>query len=153
MSRGRSHDEVARLPGKPKGAANWTLNALLREQNAAGRGEDAIPLHPRHAAEVLRMVDAGTLSVTAAREVFGEAYRAGRSPAEIAAQRGLLQINEEDALRRLACEVLETHPAQLAQYRQGKASLFGFFVGQAMKASKGRANPRILDALLRELLG
>jgi len=85
--------------------------------------------------------------------VFGEAYRTGRPPAELAAQRGLLQINEEDALRELAREVLKAHPVQLAQYRQGKASLFGFFVGQAMKASKGRANPRMLDALLRELLG
>ena len=61
------------------------------------------------------MVDGGTLSVTAAREVFGEAYRAGRPPAEVAAERGLLQINEEEALRKLALGVLEAHPAQLAQ--------------------------------------
>ena len=146
-------EEVAELSGNAKAAANWTLNDLLREQNAAGRGEDGIPLQPRHAAEVIRMVDEGTLSVTAAREVFAESYRAGRAPQEVAAERGLVQINEADALRRLAQEVLDAHPTQLAQFRQGKATLFGFFVGQAMKASKGRANPRMLDALLRELLG
>ena len=146
-------EAVAELSGNPKAAANWTLNDLLREQNAAGRREDDVPLDPTHAADLLRMVDAGVLSVTAAREVFAEIYRAGRSPADVAAERGLLQINEDDALRRLAHEVLEAHPAQLAQYRAGKTALFGFFVGQAMKASKGRANPRTLDALLRELLG
>jgi aspartyl-tRNA(Asn)/glutamyl-tRNA(Gln) amidotransferase subunit B len=149
----RWFERVADLSGNPKAAANWTLNDLLREQNAAGRREDDIPLDPGHAAELLRMVDAGELSVTAAREVFADIYREGRAPAPVAAERGLLQINEDEALRRLAREVLEAHPGQLAQYRAGKTALFGFFVGQAMKASKGRANPRTMDALLRELLG
>jgi aspartyl-tRNA(Asn)/glutamyl-tRNA(Gln) amidotransferase subunit B len=147
------YERVAVLSGNAKAAANWTLNDLLREQNAAAAREDDLRVDPAHAAELLRAIDEGALSVTAAREVFAEVFRTGRPPAEVAAERGLAQINDEAALRELARAVLESHPGQLAQYRAGKANLFGFFVGQAMKASGGRANPRRLDAVLREMLG
>jgi aspartyl-tRNA(Asn)/glutamyl-tRNA(Gln) amidotransferase subunit B len=146
-------EAVAAATGNAKAAANWTLNDLLREQNAAGRREADIPVDPARAAEVIRLVDAGALSVTGAREVFAEVYRTNRPAADVAAERGLEQLSDDAALRRLAREVVEAHPVQAAQYRAGKTGLFGFFVGQAMRASGGKANPRALDALLREMLG
>jgi len=147
------YEAVAQASGNPRAAANYVLNDLLRAANESGDGLDAIPLPPRRLAELIRMVDAGTVSATVARrELFPELYRDGGAPGELLRRRGLEQLSDEAALREIAQRIIAEHPRQVEQYRAGKQGLLGFFVGRAMQASGGRANPRTLDALLRELL-
>jgi len=147
------YEQVATASGNPAAAANFVLNDLARAQNASGRGVTEIPLPPGRLAELIRLVDEGTVSATAARqELFPEIYRSGRAPAELARERGLEQIGDRAALRALARQVLAGHPGQVAQYRAGKRGLLGFFVGRAMRASGGAGDPRLLRELLRELL-
>jgi aspartyl-tRNA(Asn)/glutamyl-tRNA(Gln) amidotransferase subunit B len=148
------YEEVARLSGNPRAAANFILNDLQREQNAAGRREDEIPLAPAHLAELIRLVDAGTISHSVARqELFPAIYANGRSPAQLVRERGLEQLSAEAELEGLVRRVLLDHPDQLAQYRAGKEGLFGFFVGLVMRASGGRANPRVVGELLKRAIG
>ena len=148
------YEEVATTADNPKAAANFVLNDLLREQNQAKRDEGDIPLPAAHLAELIRMVDSGTISISAARqELFCEMYRSGKSPAELVRQLGLEQISDDAALGELIRVVLEESPAQLEQYRKGKKGVFGYFVGRVMKASKGKANPRVVKQLLEEQIG
>ena len=146
-------EQVAAGSGNPKAAANFILNDLLRAQNAARRGEDDIPLPADHLAELIRLVDEGTISATAARQrVFPEIYATGRPPLELIRERGLEQVSDETELETLVRAVLDANPEPLARYRAGKTALLGFFVGEVMKASKGKANPSTVNALLREAL-
>jgi aspartyl-tRNA(Asn)/glutamyl-tRNA(Gln) amidotransferase subunit B len=146
-------DEVVRLCGRPRETANYVLNDLQREQNSAGREIDENPLPAGHLAELIRLVVDGAVSATAARqELFGASYRTGRRPAELMRELGLEQVSDEAALEKLARAALDAHPDEVARYREGKTALLGFFVGKVMQASKGKANPRKVNVLLRRLL-
>jgi len=99
------------------------------------------------------MVDSGAVSFSAARhEVFKEMYRTGKPPGEIVREKRLELLSDEDVLEGLVREVLEIHPVQMESYRNGKESLFEFFVGQVMKRSEGRADPVKVAVLLEEIL-
>jgi aspartyl-tRNA(Asn)/glutamyl-tRNA(Gln) amidotransferase subunit B len=146
-------EQVADASGNPAAAANFVLNDLLRLRNECGDDVDAFPIPAGRLAELIRLVDSGTVSATVARrDLFPELYREGGEPAELLRRHGLEQVSDEAALREIVERVIADHPDQLQQYRGGKQGLLGFFVGRAMRASGGRANPRMLDALLRELL-
>jgi len=146
-------EEVALLSGNPKAAANYLLNDLQREQNAAKRDETDIPLPAARLAELIGLVDAGTISATLARqELFPEIYRSGRSAAELVRERGLEQVDDDHRLREMVRSVLASNAEVHARYRAGKTALFGHFVGLVMKASGGKANPKKVNELLRELL-
>jgi len=144
-------EEVARTSDNPKASANFILNDLLREQKQAKREEGPIPLPAAHLAELIRLVDAGTVSGSTARqELFPEMYRSGGAPQKIVRSRGLEQLSDDATLRTMIREVLASHPAQLEQYRAGKTGLLGFFVGQVMRRSGGKANPQRVSELLEE---
>jgi aspartyl-tRNA(Asn)/glutamyl-tRNA(Gln) amidotransferase subunit B len=148
------YEEVARDSGNPKAAANFVLNDLLREQRAAGRGEAGIPLPAAHLAQLIRMVDEGIISGSVARqELFPEMYADGTAPGELVLARGLEQVGDEETLRELIRGVLGDHPGQLEQYRAGKQGLLGFFVGQVMKRSGGKADPKKVSELLEREIG
>ena len=103
---------------------------------------------------MIRLVDQGTISNSVARqELFPEIYATGKPPAELVQQRGLEQVSDEAWLEELIHEVLRESPEQLALYRGGKTGLLGYFVGQVMKASGGKANPRKVSELLRRAIG
>jgi len=147
-------EEVAAASGNPKAAANFILNDLLREQNQAGLDEREIPLAPARLAELIRLVDAGTVSVSVARqELLPEMYRTGCDPAELVRSRGLEQLSDAGALKTLIGEVLEDCPAQVEQYRGGKLGVLGYLVGQVMRRSGGKANPQRVRELLEEEIG
>jgi aspartyl-tRNA(Asn)/glutamyl-tRNA(Gln) amidotransferase subunit B len=145
-------EAVASASGNPKAAANFILNDLAREQKAAGREEGDIPLEAEHLAELIRLVDSGTIGMGAAREVFQSAFREGRSPAELVRELGLRQVRDVDVVRDLARRVMEAHPKEVERYRRGKTTLFGFFVGEIIRASRGTAHPPTVHAVLKELL-
>ncbi len=147
-------EEVAGVAGNPQAAANFILNDLPRELRGAGSGDEEIPLPAEHLAELIRLVDGGTISMSVARqELFGELCRGARPPAELIAERGLEQVGDEAELLALIRQALDEHPQQLEQYRAGKSGLFSFFVGKVMRASGGRAAPAKVNQLLRKEIG
>jgi len=148
------YEETAALSRNPKVAAHFVLNDLAREQKTARRDEADLPLPPARLAELIRLVDAGVVSNSVARDpLFGEMVRTGRSAADLVRERGLEQISDAAVLRGVVQRVLDANPDAAHRYRAGKKALLGFFVGEVMKASGGRANPALVNDLLREILG
>jgi aspartyl-tRNA(Asn)/glutamyl-tRNA(Gln) amidotransferase subunit B len=101
---------------------------------------------------LLRLIDDGTISGKQGKDVLVEMFASGKSAAAIIAERGLVQVSDMGEIDRVIDEVIAASPKQLEQYRAGKETLFGFFVGQVMKASKGKANPKVVNERLKEKL-
>ena len=142
---------VALFP-QPKTVSNWVMGDFMRALNQAHHGPDEAPVTPAHLADLLRLIDAGTISGKIAKTVFETMYRTGKQPGDIVAEQGLMQMSDSDALQEVIGQVLAGHPEQVAAYRAGKEKLFGFFVGQTMKATQGKANPALVNTLLKQLL-
>jgi aspartyl-tRNA(Asn)/glutamyl-tRNA(Gln) amidotransferase subunit B len=136
----------------PKTVSNWVTGELLRELNLSGTEPESSPVSPERLSELLQLVDSGTVSLKAARDLFPELYTTGKAPAQLVEEKGLLQVSDEGALTVLIGEVLAQYPAQVEQFRGGKEAVLGFLVGQVMKASKGTANPGKVNELLKRSL-
>ncbi len=137
---------------QPKTVSNWVMGELTRELNNAGTAIGASPVSPERLATLLRMVEQGTVSLKVARDIFPEMYRTGKAPEQIVQEKGLTQMSDEGALSQIIDEVLAGHPAQVAQFKQGKQQVLGFLVGQVMKGSGGKANPGKVNELLKQRL-
>jgi aspartyl-tRNA(Asn)/glutamyl-tRNA(Gln) amidotransferase subunit B len=145
-------DTVRQLGGNSKLAANWVIGDVSAALNKASKDINASPVSTVMLAELLKRIEDNTISGKIAKEVF-EAMWTGQGGAdEIIEKRGLKQITDSSELETIIDEVLASNPQQLAQYRAGKEKLFGFFVGQAMKASKGKANPAQANEILKRKL-
>jgi len=142
---------VARLD-EPKQVANWIMGDLLRLLKEDDREVEHCPLRPEQLAEMLELIKNGTISGKIAKTVFEEMYRTGKTANEIVQEQGLVQITDEDALRTTIREILTANAKEVEQYRQGKTKLLGYFVGQVMKATQGKANPQLVNKLLQEEL-
>ncbi|TCO78874.1 aspartyl/glutamyl-tRNA(Asn/Gln) amidotransferase subunit B [Plasticicumulans lactativorans] len=139
---------VAAVGGDAKLCANWMMGEFAAALNRAGLDVTASPLGPARLAGVLQRLRDGTLSGKLAKEVF-DAVWAGEGDADaVIAARGLRQITDSGAIEAIVAEVIAAHPKQAEQYRAGQEKLFGFFVGQVMKASRGKANPQQVNDLL-----
>jgi len=149
----RWFDALLELGAKPAAAANWVTSELFGALNRLGKGIDESPVTPGQAAELLALVADGTLSGTLAKQVFEIMLETGDAPGKIVADRGLKQTSDTGAIEEVIAGVLAANPNQLEQYRGGKEALFGFFVGQTMKAMAGKANPAVVNELLRKALG
>jgi aspartyl-tRNA(Asn)/glutamyl-tRNA(Gln) amidotransferase subunit B len=142
---------VAALPGNPKGIANWVQGEVLRDvkERKVELGE-TIP--PGRLAALVGMVDLGKISNSAAKEVFAAVASTGDDPAAAVERLGLAQVSDSSQIERWIEEVVEQNPAQVAQYRAGKVQVVGFLVGQVMKRSGGRAEPKTVQQLMRQAL-
>ncbi len=139
--------------GAPAGqAANWVSSELFGALNRLGKGIEASPVGPAAAAELLALVADGTLSGSLAKQVFEVMLETGDSPAVIVEARGLKQTSDTGAIDAVIADIMAKNPNQLTQYRGGKEALFGFFVGQTMKAMGGKANPGVVNERLKALL-
>jgi aspartyl-tRNA(Asn)/glutamyl-tRNA(Gln) amidotransferase subunit B len=145
-------EEVAKLSGKPKIAGNWVMGDVLRFLNEEKRDIRECPVPPRALAEMIQLIEDGTISGKMAKDIIVEMYRTGRPPKMIIEEKGMVQITDEDALAKIIAEVIAANPAQLEQYRGGKEKLFGYFVGQVMKVTQGKANPQLINELLKKML-
>ena len=145
-------ERTAKASGNPKAAANWVQGELMGALNASGRSIEDSPVSPERLGELLSLVDKGTLSGKLAKAVFAKMFESGRSAAEIVEEEGLRQISDASALDGIIHEVLERSPKQVAQYQGGKKGVLGYFVGQVMRATRGQANPRLVNQLLRKTL-
>jgi len=146
------YEEVVRGCERPKIAANWVMGDLLRFLNEDRRDIRDCPIPAASLAEMIRLIEEGVISGKMAKEISEEMYRTGKEPRTIIAEKGLVQITDEGALIPVLEKVIADHPNQLAQYRGGKDKLFGFFVGQVMKATQGKANPQLINDLLKKML-
>jgi aspartyl-tRNA(Asn)/glutamyl-tRNA(Gln) amidotransferase subunit B len=146
------YEQAAKASGNPRGAANWLRSELLRELETSGREISSSPVPPEELAALVRLIDQGAISGKQGKDVLVEMCATGKGAAAIVEERGLSQVTDQSAIDAVIDEVVAASPQQLAQYRAGKETLFGFFVGQVMKASKGKANPKIVNERLREKL-
>jgi aspartyl-tRNA(Asn)/glutamyl-tRNA(Gln) amidotransferase subunit B len=146
------YEAAAKASGQPKVAANWILNELAREWKGAGIDIAASPVSADSLAEMIKMIDAGTISGKMAKDVLIEMCRTGKSAQEAVREKGGSQVSDESEIRAHVDNAIKASPKQLEQYRAGKTSLFGFFVGQVMKSSGGRANPQVVNKILKEAL-
>jgi aspartyl-tRNA(Asn)/glutamyl-tRNA(Gln) amidotransferase subunit B len=149
------YEELAGLAGDPKAAANWVMGELSAYLNEHALEIDASPVRPVALAGLIALVDEGTLGSAGAKQVFAAlaAGEGGGDARAIVRERGLEQIADEGALRAVVAEVVAANPGQADEYRAGKQALLGFFVGQIMRKTGGRAEPRAVQDLLREELG
>ncbi len=146
------YEEVVKLSGQPKIASNWVMGDVLRFLNEEKRDIRECPIKPSALAEMIGLIGKGTISGKMAKELIEEMYKSGKPPEAIIKEKGMVQITDEGQLTEAIAAVIAANPEQLAQYRAGKEKLFGFFVGQVMKATKGKANPQLINDLLKKML-
>ena len=137
---------------EPKLVANWLLNDLLGNLSEVGKDIEDSPVSPKGLAELVRLIKEGVLSSKLAKEVLKEMVATGKDPNEVVEEKGLKQVSDEGQIRAFIEEVLKENPKEVERYRSGEEKVFGFLVGQVMKKAKGKANPQVVNKLLREML-
>ena len=137
----------------PKQASNWIMGQLLALLNAEGKDIRQSPVPPLALAALLKLVDAGVISGKIAKTVFDEMAKTGKLPDEIVQEKGLMQVSDTSELEQMVQIVIDKHPKEVSDYRGGKEKVIGFFVGQIMKETRGKANPQMVNDILRHQLG
>jgi len=140
------------LGGEPKAVSNWMMNDVLRLLRERGLYAGQLRLTPADLASIIRMVDKGIITTNTGKDLLAKVEDSGRRPEEIVSKEGLGQVSDEEALRALAEMVLTENPDQVGAYRAGKATLIGWFVGQVMRRSEGKADPQKTREILDQLL-
>jgi aspartyl-tRNA(Asn)/glutamyl-tRNA(Gln) amidotransferase subunit B len=146
-------EATAKHSGNPKAASNWVMGEILRNMKERAVEIDAIPVTPRALAELIAIVEKGTISSTVAKDVFAKMYESGRAAADIVAAEGLAQISDTSSLEPLVKKIVGEYPEILAEIRAGKDRKFQFLVGQVMKETKGKGDPKIVTELLKGAIG
>ena len=136
-----------------KMVANWMSVELFGALNKAGRALSDCPITPQQLGGLVGLITDGTISGKIAKDVFAEMFETGRNAAEIIEEKGLKQVSDTSAIEAMIDEVLAANPDKVEEYKGGKDKLFGFFVGQTMKLSKGQANPGVVNQILKSKLG
>ncbi len=145
-------DESSKLYADAKAIANWMMGELSRLLNNANLEINNSKISPQNLTNLLKLIDQSVISVTMAKNVFEEMFATGGQPEDIVKEKGLAQISDEDTLTRVIDEIVSGNPKVVEDYKQGKEKALGFFVGQVMKATKGQANPAVVNKLLKERL-
>ncbi|HXW05323.1 MAG TPA: Asp-tRNA(Asn)/Glu-tRNA(Gln) amidotransferase subunit GatB, partial [Vicinamibacterales bacterium] len=149
---GAYFEATAAAAGNAKAASNWIMGELTRKMNELGVGIEAAPLAPEALAGLIRLVDSGRITGPIAKEVFEKMCASGRAADAIVAEEGLARIDDEAAVESAVREVMAANAPAVAQYRAGQQKTFGFLVGQVMKATRGKANPALVNAVMRRML-
>jgi aspartyl-tRNA(Asn)/glutamyl-tRNA(Gln) amidotransferase subunit B len=138
--------------GDAKKVANWFIGELSRLLNESGSKASAVKFTPAQFATLLKSIESGEISQIAGKEVFAEMFATGAEPKDVIASKGLAQVSDTGALEKVIDEVLAANQPNVDSYRAGKVHLLGFFVGQVMKAMKGKGNPKLINQLLEKKL-
>ena len=137
----------------PKTISNWMMGDLLRELKKDSRDIVDCPVSPSALVDLLKLIQSGTISGNIAKGVFEEMYRTQNSAGSIVEEKGLKQITDSSAIEKIVAEVIQANPGQVEEFKGGKEKVLGYLVGQVMKASKGKANPGMVNKLLKEKMG
>lgn len=146
------YERCVSLAGNPKIVSNWVMGDVLRVLKEKNMAVEQFSVTPECLASMIGMISSGTISGAIAKTVFEEMSATGKDPRAIVEEKGLAQVSDEKAIEEMVDAVLASHPGELETYKKGKETLFGFFVGQAMKAAKGKANPSLINKILKEKL-
>ena len=146
------YEATARKSGNAKAASNWVMNDVLRMLNEDGIEIGDCRVTPESLAALVGLIEKGTISGRIAKDVFEKMWTSGEAPGSIVEREGLVQMSDEGALQAAVSEVVAASPEQVAAYRGGKKAAIGWFVGQVMKKTGGKANPRVVNDLLRKAL-
>jgi len=146
------YEGILAAGSQPKIAANWVMGEVTRGINDNGLEISNCPVAPALLAELLAMIDKGTISNKIAKTVFDEMWQSGKRAEVIVAEKGLLQVSDTGEIEKIIDEIMAANMGQVEEYRGGKEKVFGFFVGQTMRASKGKANPAVVNELLLQKL-
>lgn len=136
----------------PKPVSNWILGSLLGLLHTEEKTIDQSPVSTANLAGLLKLIDQNVISGKIAKTVFEEMAKTGREPKAIVAEKGLVQVSDNDAIEEIVAKILDRCPDEVAAFQNGKTRLMGFFVGQVMKETRGKANPQIVNAVLKERL-
>jgi aspartyl-tRNA(Asn)/glutamyl-tRNA(Gln) amidotransferase subunit B len=141
-------ERVVEAGAAPKEAANWITGELFRLMKAADRPIDEIETSPKALAELIALVEKGTINQSTGKDVLQEMFASGRDAQSIVAERGLAQISDAERLQEIVTQVLDEHPEQVEEYLSGKKQVMGWFIGRIMRATRGKANPQLARELL-----
>jgi len=145
-------DAVAAYGSDPKRVSNWLMNDVLRLMNERNLMAENLIIRPDHLAAIIKLVDENTINISTGRALIDKVEDSGHAPQKIVVDEGLGQVSDSGAIRSLVAEVLAENPEQVEKYREGKTTLIGWFVGQVMRKSQGKADPQLAKGLLEELL-
>jgi aspartyl-tRNA(Asn)/glutamyl-tRNA(Gln) amidotransferase subunit B len=145
-------EDAVKLGGQPKIVANWMMGDMLRLLNEENKSFEDCLLKPQHLIGMLKLIDNSTISGKIAKTVFDEMYKTGKNAEIIVKEKGLLQISDEGDIEKAVDDVIAKSLKEVERFKTGEEKLMGFFVGQVMKLTKGKANPQIVNELLRKKL-
>jgi aspartyl-tRNA(Asn)/glutamyl-tRNA(Gln) amidotransferase subunit B len=146
------YEITAKESGNPKASANWILVELMRELNNAGNTANDSPISPKNLAKLIKFIDSGKISGKQAKDILVEMFNSGKTASEVVKEKGFEQISDVGEIEKFVDAVIGENTAQVEAFRGGNQNLLGFFVGQVMKASQGKANPKVVNEVLRKKL-
>ncbi len=146
-------EEAVKFLDEPRSISNWLLNDLLGLLNEKQIPLEDSPVSPKNLAELVKLIKEGVISTKIGKEVIKEMVETGKEAGQIVEERGLKQITDEETIRKIVEEVVGKFPEEAERFRKGEEKLIGFFVGQVMRETKGKANPKLVNRVLREVLG
>lgn len=146
------YEEVVMLCSRPKQASNWIMGDVLKFLNEEKLDIRSCRIAAKSLAELILLIEEGAISGKMAKDIIGDMYETGKPPKEIISEKGLVQLTDETEITRTIEAIIQANPDQLRDYRGGREKLFGFFVGQVMKATQGKANPQLVNNLLKKML-
>jgi aspartyl-tRNA(Asn)/glutamyl-tRNA(Gln) amidotransferase subunit B len=146
-------EDTAKLSSNAKAASNWVMGEVLRNMKERAIDISGVPVTPASLAGLIRIVEQGTISSTVAKDVFAKMYETGRAAAEIVAAEGLAQISDSSSLEPIVQKIVAAHPDIVAEIRAGKDRKFQFLVGQVMKETRGKGDPKIVTDLMKAAIG
>ncbi len=138
---------------EPKLSSNWIQTEVMRVLNERKQGILEFPISSKSLSELIKLVKEGKINQNTAKDVFNEMLNGGKNADQIVADKGLSQIQDESEIEKIVDQVIASSPEQVQQYKSGKTNLMGHFVGSVMKQSKGKANPQVVNAILKKKLG
>jgi aspartyl-tRNA(Asn)/glutamyl-tRNA(Gln) amidotransferase subunit B len=145
-------EQVARACGEPKLVSNWILSELAYLLSEAKKEVTELPIAATNLAELISLIHQGTISGKMGKEILVEMFASGKRAREVMAEKGLEQINDPERITAVVREIMAANPKQLEQYRKGKTATLGWFTGQVMKATRGQANPQMVQEILKKEL-
>ncbi len=146
------YEKVVSVTEDYKSASNWVMVDVLKVLNESKIEINDFPVSPENLGSLINLISKGTISGKIAKEVFAEMLKENKTPEEIVKEKNLVQISDTSEIEKIISDILQSKPAEVQEYIEGKEKVFGFFVGQVMRESKGRANPKIVNELLRNKL-